>query len=50
MKDVYTLKKTEDKCKYGEISKGTLIEKKSTFISYLFRIDDENKDCLSQKD
>ncbi len=50
MKDVYTLKKTEDKCKYGEISKGTLIEKKSTFISYLFRIDDENSanECIEK--
>lgn len=50
MKDVYTLKKTDDKGKYGEISKGTLIEKKSTFISYLFRIDDENSanECIEK--
>lgn len=50
MKDVYTLKKTDDKGKYSEISNGTLIEKKSTFISYLFRIDDENSanECIEK--
>lgn len=42
MKEIYTLKNIDYNGIYGEISTGKLVEKKSTFLSYIFRIDNEN--------
>lgn len=42
MKEIYTLKNIDNNGSYGEISSGKLLEKKSSFISYIFKIENEN--------
>lgn len=43
MKEMYTLNNQNNNTNYGEISKGQIIEKKSNFLSFIFKITEETQ-------
>ncbi len=43
MKEIYTLNNQSNYTTYGEISKGQIVEKKSNFLSFIFKITEETQ-------